>query len=146
MALFLFTKAIIEDNPIEVFNQGNMIRDFTYIDDIIESVFRVINKPPKSDPSFNKANPNPSISWAPHRVFNIGNSEPTPLMEFIEAIESSLGKKAKKIFLPMQPGDVKATSADTKLLEQLIDFKPNTTVEVGIKNFVDWYRDFYEVY
>ena len=145
MALFLFTKAIIEDNPIEVFNQGNMIRDFTYIDDIIESLFRVLNKPPKSDPLFNKANPNPSISWAPHRIFNIGNSEPTPLMEFIEAIESSLGKKAKKIFLPMQPGDVKATSADTKLLEQLIDFKPHTSVEVGIKNFVDWYRDFYEV-
>jgi UDP-glucuronate 4-epimerase len=145
MALFLFTKAIIEDNPIEVFNQGNMIRDFTYIDDIIESLFRVLNKPPKNDPLFNKANPNPSISWAPHRIFNIGNSEPTPLMKFIEAIESSLGKKAKKIFLPMQPGDVKATSADTKLLEQLIDFKPHTSVEVGIKNFVDWYRDFYEV-
>ena len=98
MALFLFTKAIIEDNPIKVFNQGNMIRDFTYIDDIIESVFRVLNKPPKYDPLFNKANPNPSVSWAPHRIFNIGNSEPTPLMEFIEAIESSLGKKQTRFF------------------------------------------------
>tara|TARA_B100000963_G_scaffold357801_1_gene380856 strand:+ start:908 stop:1924 length:1017 start_codon:yes stop_codon:yes gene_type:complete len=146
MALFLFTKAIIEGSPINVFNKGDMIRDFTYIDDIIESLFRVINNPPKIDPSFNKLEPNPSSSWAPHKVFNIGNSEPISLMKFIEAIEISLGKKAKKIFLPMQPGDVQATSADTYLLEKYIDYKPNTSFEVGIKNFVDWYRDFYEVF
>ena len=145
MALFLFTKAIIEGSPIDVFNKGDMIRDFTYIDDIIESLFRVINNPPTIDPSFNKLEPNPSKSWAPHRVFNIGNSEPITLMQFIEAIENSLGKKAKKNFLPMQPGDVQATSADTELLEKFIDFKPNTSVEVGIQKFVEWYRDFYEV-
>ena len=98
MALFLFTKAIIEGSPIDVFNKGDMIRDFTYIDDIIESLFRVINNPPTIDPSFNKLEPNPSKSWAPHRVFNIGNSEPITLMQFIEAIENSLGKKAKKEF------------------------------------------------
>ena len=145
MALFLFTKAIIEDNPIEVFNQGNMVRDFTFIDDIIESLVRVVNKPPTIDTDFNKLEPNPSTSWAPHRIFNIGNSEPTPLMQFIEAIEDSLGKKAKKNFLPMQPGDVEATSADTQLLEAAINFKPNTSVEVGVKKFVDWYKDFYDV-
>ena len=105
----------------------------------------MINNPPTIDPSFNKLEPNPSKSWAPHRVFNIGNSEPITLMQFIEAIENSLGKKAKKNFLPMQPGDVQATSADTELLEKFIDFKPNTSVDVGINKFVDWYRDFYEI-
>ena len=146
MALFLFTKAIIEDNPIQVFNRGDMIRDFTYIDDIIESLTKVISKIPQNNEDFDKSNPNPSTSWAPHRIFNIGNSEPVPLMKFIEAIETSLGKKAQKIFLPMQPGDVQATSANTELLEKLVDFKPNTAVEAGIKKFVDWYLDFYEAY
>ena len=120
------------------------LNNFNFIqiskNDIIPSLFVE-----EFDNSFNKLEPNPSKSWAPHRVFNIGNSEPTPLMQFIEAIENSLGKKAKKNFLPMQQGDVQATSADTKLLEKMINFKPYTSVEVGVKKFVDWYVDFYEV-
>ena len=145
MALFLFTKAIIENKPIDVYNEGKMIRDFTYIDDIIESLLRVINKPPKKNPDFNKLNPNPSSSWAPHKIFNIGNSTPTPLMDFIKAIENSLGKESKKNLLPIQPGDVPATSADTELLEKWINFKPSTPVEKGIGNFVDWYKNFYQI-
>ena len=145
MALFLFTKAILEDKPIEVFNEGNMIRDFTYIDDVIESVRRLIDKPPQRDDSLRNKEFNPSNSWAPHRVFNVGNSDPVPLMKFIEALEDNLGKKAKKTFLPMQPGDVKATSADTKLLEETINYKPKMSVKDGIYNFVKWYKEFYSI-
>ena len=124
MALFLFTKAMLEGKPVKIFNNGEMIRDFTYVGDIVESLVRILDKPPKGDPTFDSASPDPSLSWAPHRVFNIGNSNPTPLMEYIDAIETSLGITAIKEFLPMQPGDVPATSADTTALQQWIDFKP----------------------
>jgi len=145
MALFIFTKSILEGKPIEVYNHGNMLRDFTYIDDIIESVLRIINKAPKKDDTFDMNNPSPSYSWAPHKIFNIGNSQPTKLMDFINAIENSLGKEAKKIFLPLQPGDVPGTSSNTELLEKWINFKPYTSVEEGINKFVNWYKDFYEI-
>ena len=145
MALFLFTKAMLEGRPIQVFNNGQMVRDFTYVDDIIESLIRVLDKPAAADPSFNTSSPDPAISWAPHRVFNIGNSNPTPLMEYIEAIESALGISAQKQFLPMQPGDVPATAADTSALEAWTGFKPNTPVKDGVARFVAWYRDFYGV-
>ncbi len=145
MALFLFTKAIFELKPIKVFNDGNMIRDFTYIDDIIESVIRVIDKPPVDNPNFDKSNPNSATSWAPHKVFNIGNSDPVPLMSFIKAIEDAVGIKAIKNFQPIQPGDVPATHADTKLLEKWIDFKPETSIKKGIEIFVEWYKNFYNL-
>ena len=145
MALFLFTKAILEGKPINVFNNGEMVRDFTYVDDIIESLMRLLEKPPTADPSFDPQSPNPSTSWAPHRVFNIGNSNPTPLMDYIYAVEDALGVTAEKHFLPMQPGDVQATAADTSALEAWVNFKPNTPVKEGVAKFVAWYRHFYSV-
>ena len=145
MALFIFTKSIIEGREINIFNKGNMIRDFTYIDDIVESLVRVVNKPPNNNNEFDKKDPNPSTSWAPYKVFNIGNSNPTPLMQFVEAIESELGKVAKKRFLELQPGDVPATFADTKSLEEWVNFKPSTPVNEGIKYFVQWYKKFYNI-
>ena len=145
MALFLFTDAIINDRPIKVFNKGNMIRDFTFIDDIIEGVFRVIFKTATPDLNFNKSTPNSSSSWAPYRIFNIGNSNPVSLKKYIETIEKKLGKKAIKELLPMQPGDVEATAADTKLLEDWIGFKPNTSIDDGINKFVDWYKIYYKI-
>tara|TARA_B100000700_G_C15049238_1_gene859442 strand:+ start:1937 stop:2959 length:1023 start_codon:yes stop_codon:yes gene_type:complete len=145
MALFLFTKAILEKKKIKVFNKGEMSRDFTFIDDIIESLIRVINKPPLSNPDYDCLNPNPSNSWAPHKVFNIGNSCPTPLMEYIKAIEDSLGMKAEKDFLPLQPGDVPATASDTTLLESWTGFKPNTPIKEGVSQFIEWYKGFYNV-
>ena len=143
MALFLFTRAILEGRPIQVFNRGQMVRDFTYVDDIIESLVRLLDQPAAADPDFDPAQPNPATSWAAHRVFNIGNSSPTPLMDYIEAIEQALGMKAEKQYLPMQPGDVLATAADTSALEAWIGFKPRTTVLGGGTKFVAWYRDFY---
>ena len=143
MALFLFTKAIINKQPIEIFNNGEMLRDFTYIDDIIESITRVILKRPNADNSFNKESPMPSNSWAPYRIFNIGNSNPTNLMDFISCIEEELKIKAIKTYLPMQPGDIKSTYADTLLLENWINFKPGTSIENGVKKFIDWYRSYY---
>jgi len=145
MALFLFTKAMLAGEPIQVFNNGQMVRDFTYIDDIIESLVRLLDKPAAPDPAFDAATPDPATSWAPHRVFNIGNSNPTPLMDYIEAVESSLGIKAEKQLLPMQPGDVPATAADNSALETWVDFKPNTPVKKGVARFVAWYRQFYGV-
>lgn len=145
MALFLFTKAMLAGEPIQVFNNGAMVRDFTYVGDIIESLIRVLDKPAASDLAFNPMHPVPGTSWAPHRVFNIGNSNPTPLMEYIEAVENSLGVKAAKEFLPMQPGDVPSTAADTSALEAWIGFKPNTSVKDGVAQFVAWYRHFYAV-
>jgi UDP-glucuronate 4-epimerase len=145
MALFLFTRAMLAGEPIQVFNEGRMVRDFTYIDDIIESLLRVLDKPATPDPQFDAANPDPASSWAPHRVFNIGNSNPTPLLEYIEAIEAALGVQAEKQLLPMQPGDVPATAADTAALEAWTGFKPNTPVREGVARFVAWYREFYGV-
>jgi UDP-glucuronate 4-epimerase len=145
MALFLFTKAMLEGRPIQVFNHGRMVRDFTYIDDIIESLIRVLDKPAQPDPHFDPAQPDPATSWAPHRVFNIGNSNPTPLMDYIEAIELALGMTAEKQFLPMQPGDVPATAADTSALEAWTGFRPDTSVREGVARFVAWYREFYGI-
>ena len=145
MALFLFTKSILKGEPIQIFNKGEMIRDFTFIDDITESLFRVINKEASSDSNFDYLQPSPSSSWAPYKIFNIGNSNPINLMDFISTIEEIIGRKAKKEFLDMQPGDVAATSADTELLENWIGFKPRTSVKEGIKKFIDWYTDFYDI-
>ena len=145
MALFLFTKAILEGRTIKVFNNGNMTRDFTYIDDIIESLYRLIHKPAISIKDFDYMSPDPAISWAPNRIFNIGNSQPTPLLKYIEAIEESLGIEAKKEFLPIQPGDVPSTSANTMELESWINFKPNTEIKVGVSNFIKWYKNFYSI-
>ena len=145
MALFLFTKAMLAGEPIQVFNNGEMVRDFTYVDDIIESLVRLLDKPAAPDPVFDTAQPDPATSWAPHRVFNIGNSNPTPLMDYIEAVESALDITATKSFLPMQPGDVPATAADTSALEAWTGFKPNTPVKDGVARFVTWYREFYGV-
>ncbi len=144
MALFLFTKLIIENKPIRIFNNGRMTRDFTYIDDIIESLIRVIKKVPKANQIFNYNSPELDTSWAPYRIFNIGNSQPTPLMEFINEIEKNLGIEAKKVFCEMQPGDVSCTAADTSELERWISFKPNTSIKKGISEFINWYKNFYK--
>lgn len=143
MALFLFTKAITQGRAIDVFNHGKMVRDFTFIDDIVEGVVRVIDKPATPDPDWASTDPDPATSNAPYRVFNIGNSQPIPLMAYIEALERALGKTAIKNFLPMQAGDVLATSANTDELNRWIGFKPGTPVEVGVQRFVDWYRAYY---
>ena len=137
--------SIINKEPIKVFNEGEMIRDFTYIDDIIESLLRIMKKPASKDELFNTKEPNPATSWAPHRVFNIGNSSPTPLINFIEAIEDELGIKSKRILLPIQPGDVPITSSNSSLLESWINFKPKTPIKDGIKEFIKWYKEFYEI-
>jgi UDP-glucuronate 4-epimerase len=143
MALFLFTRAILEGRPIDVFNNGNMVRDFTYIDDIVEGVVRVMDKPAQPDSSFDPGRPDPGTSNAPYRVFNIGNSRPTPLGEYIAALEEALGRTAARNYLPMQPGDVPATSADTRELDAWVGFKPATPVREGVGRFVEWYRAFY---
>ena len=145
MALFNFTKKIIQGNPIEVFNNGKMFRSFTYIDDIIESLSRLLRKPPFENKSFNMKYANPAISWAPFRIFNIGNSESKSLMEYIKELEVCLGLDADKIFLEMQPGDVPKTAADTSLLEKYISYKPKTNIKEGIKCFVNWYKMFYGI-
>ncbi len=144
MALFLFTKAIFEKKPLKVFNKGHMTRDFTYIDDIIESMIRVIDKVPTSDKKFRSDKPFPNSSWAPYKVFNVGNSSPVKLLRYIEAIENAVGLKAEKIMMPMQPGDVEKTIADTTNLEKWIGYKPNTSIEKGINEFVKWYKSFYK--
>jgi len=143
MALFLFTKAILEGKSIDVFNNGNMQRDFTYIDDIVEGVVRVMNTPPGGRASWDGTSPDPSSSTAPYRLYNIGNSNPVKLMEFIEAIEEALGKEAKKNFLPLQPGDVASTWADVSGLADDFGYQPNTPVKEGVKRFVEWYKSFY---
>jgi len=143
MALFKFTKGILNDEPIPVFNEGKMIRDFTYVDDIVESIVRIIDKPAQPDPQWNGNEPNPATSSAPWRIYNIGNSERVELMRYIRAIEAATGKKAKLELLPMQPGDVPATEADTTALEQATGFRPKTPVEEGVRRFVEWYRDYY---
>jgi UDP-glucuronate 4-epimerase len=143
MALFLFAKAMLEGQPIDVYNQGRMVRDFTYIDDIVEGIVRVLDKPATPDSSFDPAHPDPATSNAPYRVFNIGNSQPTPLMDYISALEEALGVEARKNFLPIQPGDVPATSADTSQLEAWVGFKPSTPVREGVRRFAEWYRQHY---
>jgi UDP-glucuronate 4-epimerase len=145
MAYFLFTKAILEGRAIDVFNFGKMKRDFTYIDDITEGVWRVIRKTPEPDPLWQGDHPNPGTSYAPYRLYNIGNNQQEDLLRFIEVLEECLGKKAKKNFLPMQPGDVPATYADVDDLFREVGFKPSTTIEAGLRQFVDWYRGFYRV-
>jgi UDP-glucuronate 4-epimerase len=143
MALFLFTKAILEGKPIDVFNHGKMKRDFTYIDDIIEGVVRTIGKIPEPDSHWNGNDPDSATSYAPYKLYNIGNNNPVELMEFIKVLEDYLGKEAKKNFLPMQLGDVPATYADVDDLTKAVGFKPGTPIEKGIKLFVDWYRGYY---
>ena len=145
MALFLFTKAIIEDRPIDIFNHGNMSRDFTYIDDIVSGVINVLDNPPIGNIFWDGKNPDPSSSLAPYKIYNIGNNSPVRLMEYIEAIEKALGKVAKKNFLPLQPGDVPSTWANVDDLVEDMKYSPSTTVEEGVRKFVEWYRDFYKV-
>ncbi|HLX22427.1 MAG TPA: NAD-dependent epimerase [Usitatibacter sp.] len=143
MALFKFTRGILAGEPIPVFNEGRMVRDFTYIDDIVEGVVRVVDRPPVGDKSWNAGEPSPPTSAAPWRIYNIGNNQRVELMDYIRAIEDALGMKAKLEMLPMQAGDVMATEADTAALQQLTGFKPMTPVREGVKRFVQWYRDYY---
>ena len=143
MAPFLFTDAIRNGRPIDVFNQGAIVRDFTYIEDIVEGVIRVLDKTATPDPDFDPMNPDPGTSTAPFRVFNIGNGNPTPLMDYIGALEDALGMTAEKNMMPMQPGDVPATSADTSELRDWVGFAPNTDVRDGVQRFVDWYIGYY---
>lgn len=144
MALFIFTKNILEGKPIDVYNKGNMTRDFTFIDDIVEGIVRVMQSPATPDPQWDSSDPDPSTSSAPYRVYNIGCSNPVPLMKFIAALEENLGRKASINYLPMQPGDIPMNHADVSDLEKQFDYKPQRTVEYGIKQFVDWYLDYYE--
>ena len=143
MAYFSFTKKILAGETIQVFNNGEMMRDFTYIDDIVEGIVRLIDQPPKANPDFDLGHPKASESHAPYKVYNIGNNQPVKLMDFIQTIEKHLGIEAKKEFLPMQPGDVKATYADIDDLTEATGFKPSTTIDEGIKKFVDWYMGYY---
>jgi len=143
MALFLFTKAIAEGQPIQVFNHGKMQRDFTYIDDIIEGVVRVMARLPEPNPAWRGDNPDPGTSYAPYKLYNIGNNNPVELLEFIKEIEKALGRQAKKEFVDLQPGDVVATYADVDDLMQDVGFKPATPIATGIGHFVRWYRDYY---
>lgn len=145
MALFKFTKAILEGRPIEIYGYGEQSRDFTFVDDIVEGVIRISNKPAIPSNNFDPLSPSPCLSQAPYRLFNIGNGHPTPLMSYITALEEALGIEANKHFLPMQPGDVPATAASTDLLNEWIDYKPTTTVAEGVRKFVDWYRKYYGV-
>ena len=145
MAPMLFAKAILAGDPIKVFNHGKMQRDFTYIDDIVEGVLRCCDKPASINPDFDPLQPDPATAAAPHRVFNIGNSQPTELLRFIEVMEQALGQEAIKDFQQMQPGDVAATAADTKALEDWVGFRPSTPIEEGVDRFARWYREFYSV-
>ena len=143
MSPMLFTKAILADEPIQVFNHGDMMRDFTYIDDIVASVNETLFKTAMPNINFDGQHPDPATSHAPYRIFNIGNSHPVPLMQFIETIEDALGKKAIKRMMGMQAGDIKITSADTSELNQWVNFKPNTSIREGVKRFIDWYKTYY---
>lgn len=145
MALFLFTRAILEGRAIDVFNEGRMQRDFTYVEDIVEGVLRVLDRPAESNAAFESDRPDPATSHAPYRVFNIGNRQPVPLMDFIACVEDALGMKAKMNLLPMQAGDVPATHADVDALRDWVDFRPATDVRTGVARFVEWYRGYYKV-
>ncbi len=144
MALFMFTRNIIEGKPIDVFNYGNHRRDFTYVDDIVEGVIRTMDHTAQANPQWDSDKPDPGTSKAPYRLYNIGNQQPIELMRYIEVIEECLGKKAEKNLLPLQPGDVPDTFADTEDLVQDVGYQPDTTIEVGVRKFVDWYLDYYQ--
>ncbi len=144
MALFVFTKAIIEGRPIDVYNNGNMKRDFTYVDDITESIERLLPKIPVANPSWDFHNPDPSTSYAPYRIFNVGNNDPVELSQFIDHLERKLGKKAIRNNMPMQEGDVPQSFADVSELHKEIGFKPSTPIETGVGRFVDWYLSYYK--
>ncbi|MBI1780553.1 MAG: NAD-dependent epimerase [Sphingobacteriales bacterium] len=143
MALFLFTNAIIKGEPIRLFNNGNMIRDFTFVGDIVESIARLVPLPPQRDASWSGLQPNPATSSAPYRILNIGNSKPVPLIEYVEALEKALGTKAKRELLPMQLGDVPATQADCSMLENITGYRPQVEVEQGVAEFVKWYKQYF---
>ena len=143
MAPMLFARSILAGEPIKVFNYGQMQRDFTYIEDIVEGVLRCCDKPATANSEFDPLQPDPATAAAPHRVFNIGNSQPTELLRFIEVMEQALGREAIKDFQPMQPGDVVATAADTTALEDWVGFKPSTSIEIGVQRFATWYQGFY---
>ena len=143
MAPMLFARAILAGEPIRVFNHGRMQRDFTYIDDIVEGVIRCLDRPATADPHFDPLHPNPATAAVPHRLFNIGNAQPTELLRFIAVLEAALGRQALKDFQPMQPGDVPATAADTAALEAWVGFRPSTPIELGVERFAGWYREFY---
>lgn len=145
MAYFLFTEAILKGQPIKVYNQGEMSRDFTYVDDVVEGIVRLLDKKPVGDPQWDATHPVPSTSYAPYRVYNIGNQEPVALLRMIEMIEELLGKKAEKIMLPMQPGDVKSTYADVSALMRDVGYQPSTRLEDGLASFVSWYKDYYGI-
>ena len=145
MAYYIFTESIIKGIPIKIFNNGNMKRDFTYIDDVVDAIIKLIGKIPSKESNFNFSNPNPSNSWAPFKIFNIGNSEPIKLMTFIKEIEHALDKKAVKIFMPIQPGDIEGTEANIDSLYKWIGFTPKTELKEGIKKFVNWYKDYYSL-
>ncbi|AIJ44305.1 NAD-dependent epimerase [Comamonas testosteroni] len=145
MALFKFTKAMLAGESIDVYGEGKLVRDFTYIDDIVEGIMRVLDKPATPDASYDSRNPNPGTSTAPYRIFNIGNNTPTVLMDYIAALEGALQITARKQMLPIQPGDMHSTSADTRALQAWVGFSPAMPVATGVQNFVDWYRSFYRV-
>lgn len=145
MALFKFTKAIVNDETIDVYNHGNMMRDFTYVDDIVEAISRLVKRPAQPNPEWSGANPDPSSSYAPYKIYNIGNNSPVRLMEFVEAIENKLNKTAKKNYMDLQPGDVPETYANVDDLFRDIDFKPETTIQDGVNKFIDWYLDYYSI-
>ena len=145
MALFKFTKAILEEKPIDVFNHGKHTRDFTYIDDIVEGVIKTLDNPSKNNDNWNSNQPDPATSKAPWRIYNIGNNDPIHLMDYIDVLEKTLGKKAKINYLPLQPGDVKDTYSNTDNLNEQFNYKPSTSVIDGISNFVKWYKDYYKI-
>lgn len=145
MALFLFTDAMLKNEPIKIYNNGDMIRDFTYVDDITESILRLIPKPPQQNDTWDAVNPDPSSSSAPYRILNIGNSKPISIMKYVEILEKKIGKEAIKDFEPMRQGDIKETHASHSALEELINYKPQIEIEDGISKFVDWYRSYYKI-
>ena len=145
MSPFLFADAMLHRRPIKVFNNGDMLRDFTYIDDIVEGILRVIDHIPTSNQDWSAQNPDPSSSTAPYKIYNIGNSHPVKLMDFIQAIEEAIGHPAEKIYLPMQPGDVYQTNADTSALQNELGFKPDKPIKEGVQETIDWYRSFYQL-
>ncbi len=145
MALFLFARAIIEGRPIEVFNNGHHKRDFTYVEDIVEGVVRALDRPAQANPQWDSANPDPASSRVPYRLYNIGSNKPIELLRYIEVLEECLGRKAERVMLPLQPGDVPDTFADVTELIRDVGYKPDTPIEVGVRHFVDWFRQYYRL-